>query len=238
MERIREGEPRTEQAPYGEPARAAGAAVPETIILQPVVAPVILGLFAWSVAQSAVAAGLIGVYTAADEVLLAPFALLLAGVAQFAAAMWAFRARDSLSTAMLGVWGSFWIGYGILLLLFGGGILARPAGVFIPLALIFAPLAGVTYVGAVAATQVNWSLFATLFLLATGSAVASAGFFTGSQAILAAAGVIFILSAAAGWWTASGLLLRAVFHRSVWPLGLRRPVPQYREAMGEPGIYS
>jgi len=30
------------------------------------------------------------------------------------AGMWAYRARDAVATAMHGMWGSFWIAYGIL----------------------------------------------------------------------------------------------------------------------------
>ena len=50
---------------------------------------------------------------------LAPFAAMFGGLAQFTAGMWAFKARDGLATAMHGMWGSFWLGYGILEILIG-----------------------------------------------------------------------------------------------------------------------
>jgi succinate-acetate transporter protein len=237
MERVRESKAAERKATMKESAQAAGTGgVYESIFLQPVAAPAILGLFGFAIAQAAIAAGLIGAYTPADELFIAPFAFLLGGVAQFAAAMWAFRARDGLGTGMLGVWGAYWIAYGTLLLLFAAGILVRPVGAFVGLAFVLMPLAGVTYVGAVAATQINWSLFSTLFFLATGAAVGAAGFYSGNTTVLAAAGYVFILAAAAGWWTASGLLLQAVFRRQILPLGYTRPRAEYTGAMGEPGI--
>jgi succinate-acetate transporter protein len=237
MERIRErAAPETEPT-LREAVEAAGTAgVYESIFLQPVAAPAILGLYGFAIAQAAIAAGLIGAYTPADELFIAPFAFLLGGVAQFAAAMWAFRARDGLGTGMLGVWGAYWIAYGTLLLLFAAGILVRPVGAFVGLAFVLMPLAGVTYVGAAAATQINWSLFSTLFSLATGAAVGAAGFYSGNTTVLAAAGWIFIVAAAAGWWTASGLMLQAVFHRPILPLGYTKPASRYTRALGEPGV--
>lgn len=44
--------------------------------------------------------------------------------------MWAYKARDAVATAMHGMWGSFWIGYGILNLIAATKTLA--AGTTIP----------------------------------------------------------------------------------------------------------
>ncbi len=149
----------------------------------------------------------------------------------------AFRARDGLGTGMLGVWGGFWIGYGILFLLFAGRILAQPTGVFLGLGFIFIPLAAITYAGAVAATRVNLALFATLFLLATGAAVGAAAFITGNPTIIVAAGAVFISAAVAGWWTATGLLLKVVFRRTILPYGEVKRAQDITRAYGEPGIF-
>ena len=35
-------------------------------------------------------------------------------LAQFMAGRWAYRARDSVATALHGTWGSFWFGSGLL----------------------------------------------------------------------------------------------------------------------------
>jgi hypothetical protein len=41
--------------------------------------------------------------------------------------MWAYRARDVVATAMHGIWGSFWIGYGLYNLLIALGVLPAAA---------------------------------------------------------------------------------------------------------------
>ncbi|HOR00642.1 MAG TPA: GPR1/FUN34/YaaH family transporter, partial [Anaerolineae bacterium] len=181
--------------------------------------------------------GLIGAYPASAALIIGPFAGLLGGVAQFAAAMWAFRARDGLGTGMLGVWGSFWIGYGILQLLFATGTLVAPGAVSVGLGVVFGTLAAITYVGAIAAARVNLALCATLFLLASGAAVGSAANATGDPTVTVAAGAVFMAAAAAGWYTASGLLLRSVYRRSILPMGLRKRPGDLTTARGEPGIF-
>ena len=93
------------------------------IFLQPIAAPSILGLFGFAAATFIVAANLAGWYGnhTTSPLYLAPFAAVFGGVAQFMAGMWAYRARDGLATAMHGMWGSFWIAYGILNVLLATG---------------------------------------------------------------------------------------------------------------------
>src|SRR5919199_5006478 len=82
------------------------------VVLQPIAAPSVLGLFGFAGATFIVAANLAGWYGnhVTTPLVLAPFALVFGGIAQFFAGMWAYRARDGLATAMHGMWGSFWIG--------------------------------------------------------------------------------------------------------------------------------
>jgi hypothetical protein len=72
------------------------------------------------------------------------------GIAQFAAGLWAYRARDALATAMHGMWGAFWMAYGILWLLVAAGDLTLPAGKFPEPAFWFFPLAAITLSGMLA----------------------------------------------------------------------------------------
>ena len=51
------------------------------------------------------------------------FDLTAAGIAQFLAGMWVYRPRDALATAMHGIGGSFWIVYGLYVLLTALGVL-------------------------------------------------------------------------------------------------------------------
>src|SRR3954451_11030147 len=97
------------------------------VVLQPVAAPSILGLFGFAGATFIVAGHLAGWYgNPTTDVYLAPFAAFLGGLAQFTAGMWAYRARDAVATAMHGTWGAFWLAYGILNVLVGAGALATP----------------------------------------------------------------------------------------------------------------
>src|SRR5919197_4049205 len=86
---------------------------------------------------------------------LVPFVAVFGGVAQFLAGMWAYAADDALATAMLGTWGSFWMGYGLLNGLFVWGKLTAPAGAFPELAFWLVAVAAITWIGAVAATQAS-----------------------------------------------------------------------------------
>ncbi|HET8554107.1 MAG TPA: GPR1/FUN34/YaaH family transporter, partial [Rhodanobacteraceae bacterium] len=104
------------------------------IFLQPIAAPSILGLFGFSGATFMVGTYLAGWYGGPDTVLyLFPFALTFGGLAQFTAGMWCYKARDGIGTAMHGLWGSFWLAYGLMYALFAAGVLVKPLGASVPL---------------------------------------------------------------------------------------------------------
>ena len=101
------------------------------VFLQPIAAPAILGLFGFAGATFMVATNLAGWYgNDKSGIFLFPFAAMFGGVAQFAAAMWSYRARDALATGMFGMFGSFWVAYGILNLLAATKTITLPAGKF------------------------------------------------------------------------------------------------------------
>jgi uncharacterized protein len=84
------------------------------VVLQPIAAPSVLGLCGF-VGATVVAAHMAGWYGSDKSALyLFPFAAMFGGLAQFLAWMWAYRARDAVATAMHGMWGAFWLAYGIL----------------------------------------------------------------------------------------------------------------------------
>ena len=94
------------------------------VILQPIAAPSVLGLFGFAGATFIVASNMAGWYgNASTPGYLFPFAAFFGGLAQFLAGMWAYRARDAVATAMHGMWGSFWLAYGLLQLLVATGVL-------------------------------------------------------------------------------------------------------------------
>ncbi len=210
------------------------------VYLQPIAAPSILGLYAFAGSTLIVAAELAGWYgNSQTSLFLFPFAAAFGGVAQFAAGMWSYKARDAIATAMHGMWGSFWIGYGILHLLFATGTLTAPQGPFPALGFWFIALAWITIMGAIAATAENAALTAVLGTLALGSVFAAIAELLGSDAWTVVAGWTFIVSAVCAWYTASALMFEGVAGRSVLPVGQTKKAkeaPEVQMGAGEPGV--
>src|SRR5206468_6847910 len=143
------------------------------VYLQPIAAPSVLGLFGFAGATFIVAANLAGWYgNTATPGYLFPFALTFGGIAQFAAGMWAYKARDAVATAMHGMWGAFWLGYGLLMLLVAAKVL--PAGPTMDHAIgfWFIALAAITLSGTLGAlAEGGFGVMAVLGVLTAGSAV-------------------------------------------------------------------
>ena len=216
------------------------------VVLQPIAAPSILGLFGFAAATFMVATNIAGWWgNAHSGVYMFPFAAVFGGGAQFAAGMWAYRARDGLATAVHGMWGSFWIGYGILWLLVAAGDITLPAGKFPALAFWFFPLAAITASAAVASVGQNLGVTSTLTSLAGGSACLAIGYLVGSSAWLHTGGWILFASSICAFYTGSAMMWKSSFGRVVLPLGEPRAqanIPghlfthpiEYHE--GEPGV--
>ena len=221
------------------PAVEQGAA---TVFLQPIAAPSILGLYGFAGATFMVAANMAGWFGGpASGHYLFPFAAFFGGLAQFLAAMWAYKARDGLATAMHGTWGSFWMAYGVLMLLFGIGALTppNPSGLFVELGYWFIVLALTTWIGTWIATSQSWALTGVLGFLAAGSTAAAIGNLVGSGAWNALAGWLLIVSAAIAWYTATALLAESSFGRAVLPLfkpAHAQQMPAFAAGFGEPGV--
>jgi succinate-acetate transporter protein len=162
------------------------------VFLQPVAAPSILGLFGFAGATFIVAANVAGWYGdhATTPLVPAPFAAVFGGIAQFMAGMWAYRARDAVATAMHGMWGSFWIAYGILNVLLATHVLTAPSPWYHDAAFgfWFFALAVITASGALAAAAESRGVFAVLATLAIGSALLAGGLIYGSHGVVTAAG--------------------------------------------------
>jgi len=199
-----------------------GSAAPR-IFLQPIAAPSVLGLFGFAGATFIVAANLAGWYGnhTTSPLYLAPFAAMFGGVAQFLAGMWAYRARDALATAMHGMWGSFWIGYGVLNILLATHSLAAPKVWYHQpeVGYWFFALALITGTGALASLAESLGLFAVLSTLAAGSGILAGAFLYGSESWATVAGWVFVFSAGFAWYTASAMMLASTYGRTILPLG-------------------
>jgi len=172
--------------------------------------------------------------------LLVPFATIFGGLAQFLSSMWSYKARDGVATAVHGVWGSFWMAFGILGLLIANGRAAAPAGPLFPeLGYWFIVLAAITWVCVGAAAAENKSLTTTLVFLAAGSTISAIALLVGSAGLLILSGYLFIICAIAAWYTASALMLNETYGREVWALGRSpqaRQMPAIAAGIGEPGV--
>jgi succinate-acetate transporter protein len=217
------------------------------VYLQPIAAPSVLGLFGFAGATFIVAANLAGWYgNTATPGYLFPFALTFGGIAQFAAGMWAYKARDAVATAMHGMWGAFWIGYGILQLLLATKVLPTGTTLDHALGFWFIALCAITFSGMLGAlVEGSLAVVAVLGTLAAGSGLAAVGFLDGNMHVQHAAGWVFVVSAALAWYTATAMMLKAAGSKVILPLFKTeaeankpggKPTRAIELAWGEPGV--
>jgi succinate-acetate transporter protein len=190
------------------------------VFLQPIAAPSILGLFGFAAATFMVAAYLAGWYGGkATPEFLFPFCATFGGLAQFMAGMWAYRARDALATAMHGMWGAFWIAFGILYLLVATGDITAPTGTWPEFGYWFLVLGAITGAGAVASLAHNLGLTAVLVPLSVGSILLAVHYLIGGIGWQHTAGWVLVASAIVAFYVATAMLLKATSGRVVLPLG-------------------
>ncbi len=218
------------------------------IVLSPIAAPSILGLFGFFVATVMVGTNLAGWWGGPTAGLsLWPFALFFGGLAQLLAAMWSYKARDGLATAVHGAWGSFWLAWGVMQLLLATHVMAPvPLATTNPaFAMWFVGLCALTGMAAFASLAESLGIFTVLATLAGGSGVFAAGLWAGNVTVDRIAGWLFVISAAAAWYTASAMMLTSATGRTILPLGkwkasanipMRSPVTPIEYAEGEPGV--
>lgn len=201
------------------------------LVITPVAAPSILGLFGFAGATFMVASNLAGWWGNAftSPLILAPFVIFFGGLAQLLAAMWSYRARDGLATAMHGTWGSFWLAWGLLNLGVVGGFIPLTATTSEAFGFWFIVLALITLFGSIAALGQNLGLFLTLALLTAGSALLAAGLIGVAPGVITAAGWVLVASSAAAFYTAAAMMLEQSYGgRVILPVGrwsLRDNIP-------------
>jgi succinate-acetate transporter protein len=192
-------------------------------VLQPIAPPSVLGLFGFAAATFIVSANLAGWYgNSKSGVYLFPFAAAFGGLAQLLAGMWSYRARDGIATAMHGMWGSFWLAYGILNLLAATGAITIPTGSFPELGYWFLALAAITAAGALAATFESLGLFSVLGVLAAGAAFAAIHYLTGSSTWETVAGYVLMASSFLAFYVATAMMLEGAAGKVILPLGKPR----------------
>ncbi|HKT43450.1 MAG TPA: GPR1/FUN34/YaaH family transporter [Gaiellaceae bacterium] len=199
-------EPELEEAP---PAR---------IYLTPIAPPVTLGLFGFFASTMIVSTWLLGWWGTpkGSPPTMFEIAAMFGGVAQFAAGLWSFRARDYVGSALLTMWGTYWMAWGFLRALAANHTIVIP-----PLstpqqgfAVWFIPLALFTSWGAIAAIRENVPLFVVLATVGSGSAFVCGGFWAGSPSWIKVGAWLFVFGACFAWYTGAMVLFEEV-------LGLR-----------------
>jgi succinate-acetate transporter protein len=212
-------------------AWADGFARPR-VFLQPIAAPSILGLAGFASATFIVASNLAGWWgTPTSGLVLAPFAAMFGGLAQFLAGMWAYRARDAIATLAHGTWGAFWLAYGILNILLATHVLAAPKPWFHnpEVGFWFFALAITTGIAAFAAMAESLGLVAVLSTLAGGSGILAGAYIFGSHFWVQVAGWVLVFSAGFAWYTVMSMVTLAASGRTIFPLG------KYKKAANVPG---
>lgn len=202
------------------------------VFLQPIAAPSILGLYGFAAATFMVTAYLVGWYgKATSPLLIFPFATAAGGIAQGVAALWAYKARDGLATAVHGIWAAFWLGYGFLTFMVALKLIPAPAPhAAVPeLGYWFFALAAITLAGAIASLAESLALTAVLLPLWVGAAFLGVFYTVGGSTWETVAGYVTMASAFTAFYTATAMMLASTFGRVVLPLG------KYRRGANQPG---
>ena len=195
-----------------------------------------------------VTANLVGWYgNARSPLLIFPFATAAGGIAQGAAALWAFKARDGLATAIHGIWAAFWLGYGFLNFMVALKLIPAPAaGAAVPeLGYWFFALAAITLVGMIASLGESFAITSVLAPLWVGVGLLGVYYTLGGTGWEKVGGYVTMASSFTAFYTASAMMLASTFGCVIFPLGKYRRdanVPGGRHtypiqfALGEPGV--
>lgn len=225
--------------------QAISTAMPARVFLQPIAAPSILGFFALGAAWWIVGSQMAHWFgSSTTPEYLFPIVGLFGGLMQLLAGMWAYKARDGLATIIHGMWGAFFLAYGLLFWATATGTLSL-AAVNESYGYWFIPLAAISASCAIAALLDNRVLSLQQWVLTAASIIAAIALLAGNANWIEVSGYVFMAAALIAWYLASGLLFEATYRRVILPLGraktaatrlgsvTTRPV-EYK--FGEPGV--
>lgn len=151
------------------------------------------------------------------------------------------------ATVAHGMWGSFWIAFGLLqIFILTGKIPAPvPGAPNYALGLWFFGLAYMTGIAALAATMESIGIAAVLWTLAVGSGLPAGWFISGiGSGWLGAGGALFVISAGLAAYVVLAMSLTAISKRTILPTGHfkdrnipgRQPLEAVELPWAEPGI--
>lgn len=217
---------------------------PARVYLQPIAPPVTLGLWGFFGSTFVISTWILGWWgNPASPTYFFVFNAAFGGVAQFLAGLVSFKARDYVASALLTMWGTFWMAYGLMAALQADKVIPTPAPTApnVGFAVWFIPLGLFTAWGAIAALSPSVGNIPLFFLLATvgtGSFVFCAGLWLGSPGWKDIGAWLFIIGAGWAWYVGAMAMLEHAWGRVILPLGRVRPlkanIPGAR--LGRPGI--
>lgn len=209
------------------------------VFLTPVAPPATLGLFGFFASTMVVSTWILGWWgtPTGSPPTMFEIAAMFGGLAQFAAGLWSFKARDYIGSALLTMWGTYWMAWGLLQLLAALKVVTiPPLDVAQPgFAVWFIPLALFTSWGAIAALRENVPLFTVLATVGSGSAFVCAGFWAGSITWTKVGAWLFVVGACFAWYTGAMVLLEYAWGRVVLPLGVIPGLMKLPAAANRPG---
>jgi succinate-acetate transporter protein len=213
-----------EQPATRRPETAVGRAGPGP---GPVAAPSALGLYGLFAAAVLYGSNLAGWWGGSGSpILIFPFVAMLGGLAQLVAAVWAHGDRDELTAAVHGVWGAFWLAFGLyqaLVTVRRLPVATLGQGVAVDFGMWFVPLAAITAALAVAAAGRSVVLAGTLALLSVASIFEAVAYAGNHGWSLTLSGWLFVGGAALAWGLASTRLIDSGWGGA--PTGRRRTRP-------------
>ncbi|HEU4464744.1 MAG TPA: acetate uptake transporter [Gemmatimonadota bacterium] len=153
------------------------------------------------------------------------FAFAYGGLAQLLAGMWEFRNRNVFGATAFSTYGSFWIGLGIYVFFVEGG----SPNALNDLGFILLAFAIFNTYMLIWSSRVNVAVFLVFLTLELTEIVLFLGFFSDSETIVRAGGVIGVVTAAVAWYTSAAGVVNGMAGRQVLkvggPLWRDRPAP-------------
>jgi succinate-acetate transporter protein len=195
------------------------------VVLTPMAAPSIMGWSGFFIATLMVGAWQAGWFgPAGAPSILWPFVVFAGGLLQIIAAIAAYRARDGVALAVHSVWGTFWLGWSLLMAMVASHVVtAITIGAYDPAyAFWFIALTCVTAMCLLASAGRNMMTSLLLGFLSVATVLTAIGFYIGDAVIDNAGGWLFVCSAVVALVTATALMMEESYGRTIIPLG-RRP---------------
>jgi uncharacterized protein len=143
------------------------------------------------------------------------FAFAYGGLAQLLAGMWEFRNRNVFGATAFSTYGAFWIGLGLYVLL-AEGASANPLNDLGFILLAFAIFNTYMLLWSTRTTVATFLVFLTLEIT---EIVLFIGFFSESESIIKAGGVIGIVTAVVAWYTSAAGVLNGMAGRPMLKVG-------------------